>query len=148
ASTGGDGNPMMPGDLDGAHDIATAAHDDNAERFNLVDAGVGGIEAARDAVESDFPVDPALELASKSVDHANGSLVSQGVVCVDCLTASAISVGWRRLKSSSAPGLMWWRSRMRLAISCSAWSTTAADVALHMMSSSHVCPRTFFITVV
>ena len=32
---------------------------------------------------------------------------SNSIVCVDRLTASASSVGWRRLKSLSDPGLMW-----------------------------------------
>src|SRR5437867_625613 len=74
---------MAPGDLDGAHHIAAGANDDDAERFNLVDAGVGRVQPARDTVEPDFPANPAFELASKSVDHSNGSLVSQGVDWVE-----------------------------------------------------------------
>ena len=74
---------MAPGDLDGVHHIAAGANDDDAERFNLVDAGVGRVQPARDAVEPDFPANSALELASKSVDHSNGSLVSQGVDWVE-----------------------------------------------------------------
>src|SRR5436309_12904005 len=74
---------MAPGDLDGVHHIAAGPGDDDAERFNLVDAGVGRVQPARNAVEPDFPANSALELASKSVDHSNGSLVSQGVDWVE-----------------------------------------------------------------
>jgi hypothetical protein len=52
-------------DLDRADDVLARAGYDYAERFNLIDARVGGIERARDGVETDFPLDSLLELMLK-----------------------------------------------------------------------------------
>jgi len=35
-------------------DVVTIAGHDHAERFDLIDAGVGGIKRASDAIEADF----------------------------------------------------------------------------------------------
>ena len=43
-------------------------HDDDAERLDLVDAGVGGIERARDLVEADFALEARFERAPEAVD--------------------------------------------------------------------------------
>ena len=47
------------------------SRDDDAERLDLVDAGVGRIERARDLVEADFAVDRRFELALQ----ATGSFI-------------------------------------------------------------------------
>ena len=47
------------------HDIVPGPGDDDAERHDLIDAGVSGVEGARDAVEPDFALDLFLELLLK-----------------------------------------------------------------------------------
>src|SRR5215510_3723747 len=45
---------MLPGNLHGPDDgVARARHDD-AQRLDLIDAGVGRVQRARDAIEADF----------------------------------------------------------------------------------------------
>jgi hypothetical protein len=41
-------------DLDSADDILTRPRDDDAKRLNLVNAGVSGVQRARDPVEPDL----------------------------------------------------------------------------------------------
>ena len=55
--------PCARGEVDRAEDVLARFRDDDAERIDLVDAGVGGIQGARDRVEPDFAGNLLLELA-------------------------------------------------------------------------------------
>ena len=55
--------PCRARDLDGAHDVLARPRHDDAERLDLIDAGVGGVERARDRVEADLAGDLLFELA-------------------------------------------------------------------------------------
>ena len=58
----------MPGrDLHRGNDILTRPRNDDAERFNLIDAGVSGVQRPRDRVESNFTGDVLFEFASQRV---------------------------------------------------------------------------------
>ena len=59
------GHAVTPAGLDDAHQILARLRDHDAGRLNLVDAGVGRIQRARDGVEPHFAVDRALELATE-----------------------------------------------------------------------------------
>ena len=43
-----------------AENVLAVSRDDDAQRLDLIDAGVGGIERARDGIEADFAFDAAL----------------------------------------------------------------------------------------
>ena len=64
-----DRDAVAAGDLDRPDDVLARARDDDAERLDLIDAGVGGIERARDGIESDFAFDRALKVEPESVGH-------------------------------------------------------------------------------
>ena len=57
---------MPPADLDDADDVFAILGNHHAQRPDLVDAGVGGIQRAGDGVEADLALDLALELILKS----------------------------------------------------------------------------------
>jgi hypothetical protein len=59
---------MLPRDLHSAHDVLTRPGEDDAERVNLVDARVSGIEGTRNRVESNLAGDLLLEGAAKGPD--------------------------------------------------------------------------------
>jgi hypothetical protein len=50
----GDRHAHLAGDLDRGDEVVGRARDDDAERLDLVDAGVGAVEAARQGVEADL----------------------------------------------------------------------------------------------
>jgi len=52
-------------DLDGPNDVVAVIHNDDAEWLDLIDTGVGRIQRAGDAVEANFTLDVALELATQ-----------------------------------------------------------------------------------
>ena len=54
------GTPCRAAMLDRAHHRFGRSRDDDAERLDLVDAGVGRVQRARDLVEADFAVDGRL----------------------------------------------------------------------------------------
>jgi len=65
-----------------AYDVVSRARDDDAERLDLVDAGVRGIERPRHAIESHFAVDLILKIEpetlgrpARELSHADGSLL-------------------------------------------------------------------------
>ena len=64
---------MPPRDLDGPDDILARSDDDDAERLDLVNAGIGRLQRPGYAVEPDLAVDPILELPSQEVGHSNRS---------------------------------------------------------------------------
>ena len=55
-------------------DVLARLRDDDAERLNLVDAGVGGVQRARDRVEADLALELGVELAAKPlhIDRRDG----------------------------------------------------------------------------
>ncbi len=57
AAAHGDGTAEAPADLDDADDILARLRNHDAQRPDLIDAGVGRIERARDRVEADFAFD-------------------------------------------------------------------------------------------
>jgi hypothetical protein len=56
---------VAPGDLDHANDVLARSRDDEAERLDLIDARVGGVERTRDPIEPDLARDRLLEIALK-----------------------------------------------------------------------------------
>ena len=56
----------MLADLKRADDVLASLGNHHAQRPDLVDAGVGGIERAGDCVEADFALDLALEFVLQS----------------------------------------------------------------------------------
>ena len=64
AASGQYGGAIPIGHLDNGLNVTLVAREDNADGFDLVHGGVGGIEKAGDLVESDLPFDPFLELRS------------------------------------------------------------------------------------
>jgi hypothetical protein len=61
---------MLPRNLDGSHHIVSRAGHDDADRLDLVNAGVGGVQRARNAIEPDLALDVLLELALQVQDLA------------------------------------------------------------------------------
>ena len=62
------GAAVLRADRHGPHDVVARLHDHDAERLDLVDAGVGRIQRARDPVEADFALDRGFEIAPQRVD--------------------------------------------------------------------------------
>jgi hypothetical protein len=58
---------VPPRDVDRADDVLAGFDDDDADGFDLVDAGVGGVERAGDAIESDLSGDLRLEFLLECV---------------------------------------------------------------------------------
>jgi hypothetical protein len=58
---------MPPGNQHGADDNVPRPRHDDADRFDAVDAGVGGIQGAGNAIEPDLAADVLLEILSKGV---------------------------------------------------------------------------------
>jgi hypothetical protein len=56
------GNAVATGDLDYSLDISLVARENDADRFNLVDRSVGGVEKAGVPIETDLSVDPFFKL--------------------------------------------------------------------------------------
>ena len=67
AAAQGDRTAEAPADLERAQNVLAMPGDHHAQRLDLVDAGVGGIERAGDGVEADLAFDGAFELAPQSV---------------------------------------------------------------------------------
>ena len=63
------GTPCRAAICDGADDVLARPRDDHAERLDLIDAGVGGVERARDAIEAHLAVDRAFEVALQRSDN-------------------------------------------------------------------------------
>ena len=61
AATRRDRDLVVCGNVDRADHRFSRLRNDDAERFDLVDAGVGRVERARQAIEPDLAVDPCLE---------------------------------------------------------------------------------------
>ena len=55
AAARGDRDTVATGDLDRADHVVPRARDDDAERLDLIDAGVGGVEGAGDGIERTSP---------------------------------------------------------------------------------------------
>ena len=67
---------MAPADRDRLLDVVARARHDHAERLDLVDAGVGRVERARDRVEADLALEGGFEIASQGVDvHARRIMI-------------------------------------------------------------------------
>ena len=60
------GTSMLRADTDDADEIVARPRQDDAERLDLVDARVGGVERARDLVEPDFAFELLLELVTRA----------------------------------------------------------------------------------
>jgi hypothetical protein len=56
--------------VDRRHHIRPRFRNDDAERFDLINAGVGRIERTRYAIEPDFALDLALEVPLEALTHA------------------------------------------------------------------------------
>ena len=69
APAGGDRHPVPAGDLDGAQHVVAVADDHHPGRFDLIDAGVGGVQDATDPVEAHLAVDGRLQIALQAVAH-------------------------------------------------------------------------------
>ncbi len=67
ATARGDGDAHGRGDLDGGDDVLGGARDDDAERLDLVDTGVGGVELARGGVEANLALEVGAEVAGEFV---------------------------------------------------------------------------------
>src|SRR5207249_2103419 len=65
AAARGDRHSMLTAQRDGAEDVFTRARDDHAEGDDLVDAGVGRVEGAGEAVEAHFAADLGGEFAGE-----------------------------------------------------------------------------------
>ena len=63
AAARGDRHPVPARDLDGAQHVVAVADDHHAGGLDLVDAGVGRVERAADAVEAHLAVDARLQIA-------------------------------------------------------------------------------------
>jgi hypothetical protein len=74
AASRGDRDAVPPRDLDNANDVLTRSGNDDAERLDLIDARVGGVERARDPIEPDFARYRLFEIALKGSDVQGGSL--------------------------------------------------------------------------
>ena len=70
-------------DLDGTDDVFAGARHHDAERFDLVDAGVGGIERPRHAIESNLALDLILKIEPETLGRPARRLATQtGVYCL------------------------------------------------------------------
>src|SRR5262249_46499645 len=65
SATCGDGDATTRGNPNSLNEVLFSLRNDDAERFDLIDAGVGGVERPRDAVESYFALDRVLELETE-----------------------------------------------------------------------------------
>ena len=59
-----EGAAVAVANFDGADDVLARFRNYDAERFDLIDAGVGRVEGARNFVETDFPLDYGFEFAA------------------------------------------------------------------------------------
>ena len=69
------GTRMAPAILHGGDDVVGRTRDDDAERFDLVDAGVGGVELARRGVEAHLSGDVVAQVPGEVV----ALLIEEGV---------------------------------------------------------------------
>ncbi len=77
--------------LDDTDDVVTGARDDDAERTELVDGGVGRVECARHRIEAGFSRQRPLEIAAEAVDiHRGGGRLERRAPCLDCNHALTI----------------------------------------------------------
>ena len=66
AAAGGNRDVVSGRDLHRPHDILARPRDDHSRRFHAIDAGIGGVERSRYAVESHISADAIVELLLKA----------------------------------------------------------------------------------
>ena len=83
-------------DLHDAHDIFARPRNDHAERIDSVDAGVGGVQRARDSIEPHLAFDLLFELDSESIVHVEGICETDDTDRHDGTEASGayLTFGW------------------------------------------------------
>ena len=102
AAAGGDRHAELGRDLHGGDEVVGGAGHDDAERLDLVVAGVGGVQPAGGVVEPDLAGEVAAEVADERVPADGGEVVHPGIV-----KRSARSVtrrGQRRFAEASLTG--------------------------------------------
>ena len=75
---------VTPAGLDDATRSVARLRKHDAERLNLVDAGVGRVERARDGVEPHLAIDRAFELAPERGDIELGGIIGVGIIGRRC----------------------------------------------------------------
>ena len=73
AAAHGDGAAVTPANLQAAQNVLAIPGNDHAHRLNLVDAGIGGIERARNRIEADLAFDLALQLPAERAVVQHGA---------------------------------------------------------------------------
>jgi len=61
---------MATGNVNGAQDVLAGPHHDHADGFDLVDAGVCGIQQTADGIETDITVEGGLQVSLERFCHA------------------------------------------------------------------------------
>src|SRR5262249_33446061 len=79
SASSGDGAPVLAREAHRVDDVRARAWNDDACRDDLIDAGVGGVERARNGIESDFALDHRVEGALQAVGHP-GPTIARGVL--------------------------------------------------------------------
>src|SRR5205807_2872457 len=80
AAAGRDRDAQLAGDLDGGDEVVGGAGDDHAEWGDLVDAGVGAVEAAGQVVEADLAADVLAEVGHQGVAALGREVVHTTIV--------------------------------------------------------------------
>ncbi len=82
ATSRGNGHTVPRGNLHRPHHIVWCPGNDEPERFDLIDAGVGGVERARDPIETDLAAYPCLEVETQHASigilpHHEGTKITE-----------------------------------------------------------------------